>query len=172
MLKSKRAGDGTDQLARGRHALVTGGGTGIGAAAATQPPCSAGARLSLLGRRLEPLKQVAGIVGGAAVQCDVTEPGAIERAYAEARAANGPIDMLIVNAGIAESAPFDKMTRDSWDRIIAVNLTGAFDCAAGGAARPAGKRERPAGVRRLGREPARRSLRRALCARRSTGCSA
>ncbi len=37
--------------------------------------------------------------------------------------------MLIVNAGIAESAPFHKMTRDSWDRIIATNLTAAFDCA-------------------------------------------
>ena len=50
-------------------------------------------------------------------------------AFDEARAANGPIDLLIVNAGIAESAPFHKMTRESWDRIIATNLTAAFDCA-------------------------------------------
>jgi NAD(P)-dependent dehydrogenase (short-subunit alcohol dehydrogenase family) len=47
----------------------------------------------------------------------------------EAREANGPIEMLVVNAGIAESAPFHKMTRGSWDRIIATNLTAAFDCA-------------------------------------------
>ena len=52
----------------------------------------------------------------------------IAAAFDEARAANGPIDLLIVNAGIAESAPFHKMTRDSWDRIIATNLTAAFDC--------------------------------------------
>ena len=112
----------------GRHALVTGGGTGIGAAAATHLH-AAGAKISLLGRRLEPLQRIAGIVGGAAAPCDVSDRASIERAYAEARAANGPIEMLIVNAGIAESAPFGKMTRDSWDRIIAVNLTGAFDCA-------------------------------------------
>ena len=112
----------------GRHALVTGGGTGIGAAAATHLN-AAGAKLSVLGRRTEPLEFIRKIVDGTAVQCDVTDRGAIDRAFDEARAANGPIEMLIVNAGIAESAPFGKMTRDSWDRIIAVNLTAAFDCA-------------------------------------------
>ncbi|HEU4705214.1 MAG TPA: SDR family oxidoreductase, partial [Sphingomicrobium sp.] len=54
-------------------------------------------------------------------------PESITAAFDEARAANGPIDLLIVNAGIAESAPFHRMTRESWDRIIGVNLTGAFD---------------------------------------------
>ena len=109
-----------------RHALVTGGGTGIGAAAADLLS-AAGAKVSLLGRRVEPLQQVAGRVGGAAIQCDVTDPESINRAFEEARASNGPIDLLIVNAGIAESAPFHKMSRESWDRIMAVNLTGAFD---------------------------------------------
>jgi 3-hydroxybutyrate dehydrogenase len=112
----------------GRHALVTGGGTGIGAAAAAHL-CSAGARLSLLGRRIEPLKEMANRIGGRAIQCDVTNPDQIARAFDEARAANGPIEILIVNAGIAASAPFHKMTRESWDRIIATNLTAAFDCA-------------------------------------------
>ena len=88
---------------------------------------AAGARVSLLGRRVEPLQEIAGRVEGAAIQCDVTDPSNIARAFEEARAANGPIDLLIVNAGIAESAPFHKMKRESWDRIIAVNLTGAFD---------------------------------------------
>ena len=101
----------------GRHALITGGGTGIGAAAAEHLN-AAGARLSLLGRRLEPLQAVAERVGGTAIQCDVTDPDRIREAFDEARAANGPIDLLIVNAGIAESAPFHKMTRESWDRII------------------------------------------------------
>jgi NAD(P)-dependent dehydrogenase (short-subunit alcohol dehydrogenase family) len=111
----------------GRHALITGGGTGIGAAAATHLH-AAGARISVSGRRLEPLQQMAQRVGGTAVQCDVTDREQIARAFDEARAANGPIELLVVNAGIAESAPFHKMTRDSWDRIIATNLTAAFDC--------------------------------------------
>ena len=113
----------------GRHALITGGGTGIGAAAAEHLN-AAGAMLSLLGRRLEPIQAVAEGLGGTAIRCDVTEPERVRAAFDEARAANGPIDMLIVNAGIAESAPFHKMNRESWDRIIATNLTAAFDCAA------------------------------------------
>ena len=111
----------------GRHALITGGGTGIGAAAAAHLN-AAGAKLSLLGRRLEPLRAVAESFGGTAIQCDVTDSARIEAAFDEARAANGPIDHLIVNAGIAESVPFHKMTREGWDRIIGTNLTAAFEC--------------------------------------------
>ena len=112
----------------GRHALVTGGGTGIGASAAAHLH-AAGAKVSLLGRRMEPLQQVAERIGGYAVSCDVTQPDQIAKAFEEARTLNGPIELLVVNAGIAESAPFHKMTRESWDRIIATNLTAAFDCA-------------------------------------------
>ena len=112
----------------GRHALITGGGTGIGAAAA-QHLSAEGAKLSLLGRRLEPIQSVAEGLGGSAIQCDVTDARAIVAAFEEARSANGPIDCLIVNAGVAESAPFHKMTRESWDRVVATNLTAAFDCA-------------------------------------------
>ena len=111
----------------GRHAVITGGGTGIGAAAAAQLS-AAGAKLSLLGRRMEPLQAVAESYGGIAVGCDVTDAGQIANAFDEARTLNGPIDLLIVNAGIAESAPFHKMTRESWDRIIGTNLTAAFEC--------------------------------------------
>src|SRR5438046_4392659 len=85
----------------GRHALITGGGTGIGAAAAAHLNAG-GARLSLLGRRMGPLEAVAQSHGGTAIQCDVTDPDRIKRAFDEARAENGPIDLLIVNAGIAE----------------------------------------------------------------------
>jgi 3-hydroxybutyrate dehydrogenase len=112
----------------GRHALITGGGTGIGAAAGRHLNAE-GARLSLLGRRLEPLHAVAESIGATAIQCDVTDHARVAAAFDEARAANGPIDLLIVNAGIAESAPFHKMSRESWDRILATNLTAAFDCA-------------------------------------------
>jgi NAD(P)-dependent dehydrogenase (short-subunit alcohol dehydrogenase family) len=112
----------------GRHALITGGGTGIGASAATHLN-AAGAKVTVLGRRPEPLEHIRKIVGGTAVQADVTDRAQIDQAFDEARAANGPIEMLVVNAGIADSAPFAKTTRESWDRIIATNLTAAFDCA-------------------------------------------
>lgn len=113
----------------GSHALITGGGTGIGAATAEHLG-AAGAKLSLLGRRMEPLQAVAqGCGQGTAIRCDVTDLSAIEAAFEEARAANGPIDLLIVNAGVADSTPFHKTTRESWDRIIGTNLTAAFDCA-------------------------------------------
>jgi 3-hydroxybutyrate dehydrogenase len=112
---------------QGRHALITGGGTGIGASAATHLN-AAGAKISVTGRRREPLERIAGMVNGTAVQCDVTDRAEIDRAFDQARAANGPINLLVVNAGIAESAPFHKMSRDSWNRIIATNLTAAFDC--------------------------------------------
>ena len=115
-----------DRPLEGRHALITGGGTGIGAATA-ELLHAAGARVSLLGRRLEPLLDVASGVGGTPIQCDLTDHDNIANAFDQARAANGLVDILIVNAGIAESAPFHKMTREGWDRIISVNLTGAFD---------------------------------------------
>ena len=112
----------------GRQALITGGGSGIGAAAAAEL-AAAGAKLSLLGRRMQPLQVQAMRLGGTAIQCDVADRAQITRAFDEARAANGPIDLLVVNAGIADSAPFAKTSRETWDKIIAVNLTAAFDCA-------------------------------------------
>jgi NAD(P)-dependent dehydrogenase (short-subunit alcohol dehydrogenase family) len=111
-----------------RHALITGGGTGIGASAATHLN-AAGAKVSVLGRRAEPLEFIRNIVDGTAVQADVTNRAQIGRAFDEARAVNGPIEIFVFNAGIADSAPFAKTTRESWDRIIATNLTAAFDCA-------------------------------------------
>src|SRR3954467_11553817 len=98
----ERGGQMPDSPLAGRHALITGGGTGIGAAAAERLS-AAGAKLSLLGRRLEPLQVVAQAHGGTAIQCDVTDSARIAAAFDEARAANGPIDLLVVNAGIAES---------------------------------------------------------------------
>jgi NAD(P)-dependent dehydrogenase (short-subunit alcohol dehydrogenase family) len=77
---------------------------------------------------MEPLQQIAERLGGYAVSCDVTQPEQIAHAFNEARTLNGPIELLIINAGIAESAPFHKMTRESWDRIVGTNLTAAFEC--------------------------------------------
>ena len=111
----------------GRHALITGGGSGIGASCATHLNAG-GAKVTVAGRRPEKLDFIRQIVGGHAVQCDVTDRTQIARAFADARAAYGPIEILIVNAGIGDSAPFGKLSRDSWDRMLAVNLTAAFDC--------------------------------------------
>lgn len=111
----------------GRHALITGGGSGIGAAVAAQLG-AAGAKLSLLGRRLEPLQATAGRTGGTAIPCDVADRAAVAQAFEKARATNGPIDVLIVNAGIGDSASFARTSRDSWDRMLAVNLSAPFDC--------------------------------------------
>ena len=110
----------------GRHALITGGGTGIGAATA-RALAAEGARISLLGRRREPLDAIARETGGTAISCDVTDRGGMERAFGEARAANGPFDLVILNAGIGDSAPFLRTERGAWDRILATNLTALFD---------------------------------------------
>lgn len=112
--------------ATGRHALITGGGSGIGAATARMLAAE-GAKVSILGRRIEPLRAIARDVGGTAIVCDITKRDASETAFAEARTANGPIDFLVLNAGIADSAPFARTSRDNFDRIIATNLTALFD---------------------------------------------
>lgn len=114
--------------ASGRHALITGGGTGIGAATARMLSRE-GASLSLLGRRLEPLDEVGSQTGGSAIPCDVSDSSAIAAAFQRAREQHGPISILVVNAGIGDSAPFARTSREQWDRLIAVNLTAAFDCA-------------------------------------------
>ena len=73
--------------AKGKHALITGGGTGIGAAAARMLG-QEGAKLSLLGRRMEPLQAIATETGGTPITCDITDRAAIETAFAAAREAN------------------------------------------------------------------------------------
>jgi NAD(P)-dependent dehydrogenase (short-subunit alcohol dehydrogenase family) len=113
----------------GRHALVTGAGSGIGAAIATTL-AAAGASLSLAGRRRGPLEQVANTIGAAQTQVldgfDVTDAAAIERGFSAARAKFGAVDILVNNAGEAPSAPFDKTDAEFWSRVIAVDLTGVF----------------------------------------------
>ena len=110
----------------GRHALITGGGTGIGAAIA-RALAGEGAAVSLVGRRQEPLDKVAkGLPKANAIIADITKQNECEAMVASARKAAGPIDIVIANAGAAESAPACKISADHWRRIIDVNLTGAF----------------------------------------------
>ena len=110
----------------GKHALITGGGTGIGAAIA-RALAGAGAAVSLAGRRREPLAQMAATLPRAtAIVADVTCEGEVQAMVETARAAHGAIDILIANAGAAESAPFAKLDLAHWQRMLDVNLTGAF----------------------------------------------
>ncbi|HXW28217.1 MAG TPA: SDR family NAD(P)-dependent oxidoreductase, partial [Xanthobacteraceae bacterium] len=113
----------------GRHALITGAGTGIGAAIASAA-ARAGARVSLAGRRAEPLMAVAASLAGAETHplpgFDVTEPARIAAGLAAARQAFGPIDILVNNAGEAPSAPFAKTDLATFKRALDVNLTGTF----------------------------------------------
>jgi len=110
----------------GRHALITGGGTGIGATIAAKL-FGAGAAISLAGRRAAPLQRVAASLPGThVVVADVTKEVQTKAMLKAARAAHGPIDILIANAGAAESAPFAKADFAHWQRMLDVNLTGAF----------------------------------------------
>jgi NAD(P)-dependent dehydrogenase (short-subunit alcohol dehydrogenase family) len=113
----------------GKHAVVTGGGSGIGAAAALEL-ARLGARLTLIGRRPEPLaaeaRRIADATGGetATAPLDATDATAVPAAFARL----GAIDILVNNAGAAESAPFGKTGLDLLERMLAVNLKAAFLC--------------------------------------------
>lgn len=115
----------------GRHALVTGGGTGIGAAVAGALAAE-GARLTLVGRRIEVVNDTATKLrsletnGVSCFAADVTDPDQVREAFAHARAAHGPIDILVNNAGAAESAPFAKLDLEAWRRAMAINLDALF----------------------------------------------
>ena len=102
--------------------LVTGGGSGLGRVLAADF-AAAGARVHICGRRHEPLDAMATanpLITGHIL--DVTDESATASLFAEI----GPQQVVIANAGIAESAPFHRTERDMWDRIIGVNLTGCF----------------------------------------------
>jgi NAD(P)-dependent dehydrogenase (short-subunit alcohol dehydrogenase family) len=111
-----------------KHAVVTGGGTGIGAAVAAALTAD-GARVTVMGRRLAPLEATAvSLPGARGVTCDVTDPASVAAAFERARSELGLIDILINNAGAAETAPFHKMDAAHWRRMMAVNLDGVFNC--------------------------------------------
>ncbi|HEY1397343.1 SDR family NAD(P)-dependent oxidoreductase [Roseateles sp.] len=117
----------------GLHAVVTGGGSGIGAAIA-QALIADGARVTLVGRRLEKLKEQRdklNVDGGLSVElqvCDVGDEASVRQAFAAAVAAAGPVDLLVNNAGQVETAPLAKTSLDTWQRLLNVNLTGSFLC--------------------------------------------
>ena len=112
----------------GRHALVTGAGSGIGAAIA-KALAAEGAHVSLAGRRREPLEAVATEIGAQAFVVngfDVTSTDAVAQGLAKAREKFGPVDILVNNAGKAPSAAFERTTLEAWNHVLSVDLTGVF----------------------------------------------
>ena len=109
-----------------RHALVTGGGTGIGRAIALALAAD-GIAVTASGRRREALQAVASENPQLhAETADVTDERSMQELYARAEAARGAIDIVIANAGMGESAPAHKTSLDLWQRTLDTNLTGAF----------------------------------------------
>ncbi|RFB75639.1 SDR family NAD(P)-dependent oxidoreductase [Methylovirgula sp. 4M-Z18] len=114
---------------KGRHALVTGAGSGIGAAIA-RTLAQGGANVTLAGRRRAPLEELASDIGANCFVLqgfDVTEPDAITTGLAAARGTFGPISILVNNAGEAPSAPFEKTSAEMWNHVLSVDLTGVFN---------------------------------------------
>ncbi|MGQ0559697.1 MAG: SDR family NAD(P)-dependent oxidoreductase [Sphingosinicella sp.] len=113
---------------KGQHALITGGGTGIGAAIA-RALGAAGAKLTLVGRRREKLEEIGAESFDALVApADVTDAEQIRACFATAREAQGPITILVNNAGGAGSAPIGEVSADDWRETMAVNLDALLHC--------------------------------------------
>ena len=122
--------DKTDaaSLVAERHAVVTGGARGIGAAIAVKLH-TMGAKITIMGRSEQALIEASAALPGSAWQvADVTDPDSVVVAFSAATEHLGPVEVLINNAGAAESAPFTKTSAALWDRMLAVNLTGMFHC--------------------------------------------
>jgi NAD(P)-dependent dehydrogenase (short-subunit alcohol dehydrogenase family) len=116
----------------GRHAVITGGGHGIGGAIA-EALASLGASLSLMGRDKWKLEAHCAMLReiGVAVEtfeCDVADEESVARAFAASREKLGDAHVLVNNAGQAESAALADTGRELWDRMLAVNLTGTYLC--------------------------------------------
>jgi NAD(P)-dependent dehydrogenase (short-subunit alcohol dehydrogenase family) len=111
----------------GKHAVVTGGGRGIGAAIAAAL-AGQGATVTLMGRDRNRLERQARALAAHAVPFDVSDAKSVAVAFEHARAAAGPVDILVNNAGAASSAPFARTDLELWQRMLGVNLTGTYHC--------------------------------------------
>jgi 3-oxoacyl-[acyl-carrier protein] reductase len=102
-----------------RSVLVTGGNRGIGLAIA-RAFAQAGEQVAVTHRSGEP---PAGLLG---VKCDVTDPAAVDAAFAEAEAAHGPVDVVVANAGITRDTLILRMSEEDFAAVVETNLAGSF----------------------------------------------
>lgn len=118
---------------KGKVALVTGAGTGIGKAVALAL-LRADYSVALVGRRSEPLNAVVQASGAGsralALPCDVSQPDAVRAAFDLAQQTFGRLDLLFNNAGVgAPPVPMEELTFEQWQNVVNINLTGSFLCA-------------------------------------------
>lgn len=105
-----------------RSVLVTGGNRGIGLAVAQ--------RLAADGHRVAVTHRGSGAPDGLfGVKCDVTDSESVDRAFAEVEAHQGPVEILVANAGITENMLLMRLSEESFEKVLDANLTGAFRCA-------------------------------------------
>jgi 2-hydroxycyclohexanecarboxyl-CoA dehydrogenase len=111
-----------DRIFSGKHAVVTGGSRGIGAGIA-RALARCGARVSIVSRH--PSSPGDAFVTAAA---DVSDEASVRRAFAELRNVHGPVEILVNNSGISDSAPLLRTSLELFDRILRTNLVGTFLC--------------------------------------------
>ncbi len=148
------------RLLAGQRVLVTGASSGIGKAVA-MAMASAGADVCVnypveaeLDRAMEEVEEIRAHGGNAwAHQCDVSREAEVVAMFDRIRKEMGSVDILVANAGIQRDAPFESMTLDQWNHVLAVNLTGQFLCA----------RESVREFRRRGMTEASRALGKIIC---------
>ena len=111
-----------------QHAVITGGGRGIGAAIAESLD-GQGAKVTLMGRSKETLEQKCEeLTKAQGITVDVCSSASVKKAFEQARNTFGPVDILINNAGAAYSAPLHKTDDENWKHMLDVNLSGVFYC--------------------------------------------
>lgn len=111
---------------QGRHALITGGGTGIGEAIALALAAE-GAEVTITGRRIEALEGTAAKSDRIhPMIMDVNDEASIVKTTHDAVVARGPVTIHVANAGIAETSPFHKTPLEFWRKVMTTNLDGVF----------------------------------------------
>jgi len=123
------------KLLKGKKAIVTGGGRGIGRAIALAI-AEEGCDVAVVSRTQDELDRVVGEIGmfgvnGLAITADISDPTDVEYVVEKTYEEFGRIDILVNNAGIAIFKPFLELTQDEWDTTMAVNIRGAFLCSQG-----------------------------------------
>jgi len=104
--------------------VVTGASRGIGRACA-EALAAAGGRVAVCASSAAPEAPA----GGLGRQCDVSKPADVARFFREVEGHLGPPEVVVLNAGVLERAPIEAFTEEQWDRVLGVNLKGAFLCA-------------------------------------------